>query len=525
MNKSFVIFGPAHGGKSTLAGYLIAASRSSSEVERSLHSIQDQLGSKYEPSQRFAYLVDRHTDERDRDKKPLSDKLGTSLYTHVESIEMDGVGQIAVIDTPGAEHQFKERLKGIYYGDIGVFLIELSKLIQPARLSVDIRDFLTPLFTWLKFGRSQENVIVLFSKMDESRYSEEEYSRGCEILKMLIGTDSVEPIPIAIHVDRGVDDNVLTRSKELDWYCGPIFYESIKTKLANENTEQIASSFFMHVAGIFDVQHVGQVAHGKLLEGCIRVGDNIKIAPVNYRNKEYREITARVEGLRVSKDEAKEVVVAGDIATVKLSDIRLSGRRCKEDEFDVVPTTIIVPLANNLSSGRLLQFKLNDAVDVDRFSFLDTVRVTWFGKLISCSVVYKRVVKGTCLLTLELENQVAALPVKENRGPLKFTQFLLVSNSERFVPAELLGIGNAKQVRAVLPPGLDPTSFFGLMDSKVEDDYIVFPCRRIVKPIVNQIRAFYRRHELESKSLLEDIFIEFAENYEPIKYEKLLGVS
>ena len=168
MEKSIVIFGPGHVGKSTLAGYLLYKLTPGFDLDKFKTQVQKSVGEYYDESQLFAYIVDASPRERMDAERKAGGQEGTSKYLHIDRVNIEE-HDLTILDTPGAQHHYKERIRGWYYGNIGVFMIELSKLVKHKQLMFSdlkkIQDYLTTLHLWLEF-KDDRDILILLSKMD-----------------------------------------------------------------------------------------------------------------------------------------------------------------------------------------------------------------------------------------------------------------------------------------------------------------------------------------------------------------------
>lgn len=159
------IFGPVHAGKSTLAGYLRWLGVRA-EAERDIARAH-RAGSAFDEAQALAYLVDRAKDERLRD--PATSQT-TSKRLHITSARIGGSSEIDVIDTLGGWRQHREqRLRGLYYGDVGIFAIEpIVDALSAARLGETPQartEAFSALLTWVAL-RPDAPLIVAVTKGD-----------------------------------------------------------------------------------------------------------------------------------------------------------------------------------------------------------------------------------------------------------------------------------------------------------------------------------------------------------------------
>jgi translation elongation factor EF-1alpha len=100
MSRNIVIFGPAHAGKSTLAGFLIAGHQPEDLARVKIMLSSGQHGEISE-ADKYRLLLDKHDEERRRNREPGH---GTSWYMHTAPTRI-GHFDFLLIDTPGREHE------------------------------------------------------------------------------------------------------------------------------------------------------------------------------------------------------------------------------------------------------------------------------------------------------------------------------------------------------------------------------------------------------------------------------------
>lgn len=520
MPNNFVIVGPASGGKSTLGGYILYHSAPDyfrSALLQIEKIVAVELGNQYDGSQRLANLLDTARDERLPSLKPQNqDVITTTIYTHYQSVRIDN-RNFAIIDTPGATNRTYERTKGILNGDIAVFMIELSKLLDSGTSS-SIEQFLAPLFIWEKLGRSNQTRIIVFSKMDQEDFSQKRFEAGRDLLRRILEDKTISPVPIAVSVDKLTDHNIFRESPDLGWYKGPTLIDILFQKVRYIPVTN-RHNLFMHIDKLHDLKY-DLVVQGKVMQGGLKRGDVIKLCPLIFRNREHVTLQANADTIQLVKsEEYQEEGKAGDIIGVKISDLRVDGRRCHKADFDTIGSTCIVDQHTPLLLGSVLRFSLNDPKEAEQFDFMDTVRVAWFGKTLGATVVHKSETEGSFKIDLELSKAGAAIPLSP-KDQLMFSQFYLITQGDSFISAKLEGLGEVTSIVVYLPLScaskIDATlNYFQNLPVEAEQvdgrHCLVFHPQGGVKQIIAKIRLFFRRIESDKEPvevLMKEIDIE-----------------
>ena len=183
MERNIVIFGPAKAGKSTLLGYIYANRTQGFNLEKADSDNRKKLGDNYEETSKYSYIFDTLPDEVLR-----GHGRGTTRTMKMKKVRINDCEMI-LIDTPGAEHHYRERVKGMYYGEIGVFMVELLDLTRFGLLDQTnenaIKEFFTPLCLWYGFKDKRRKTIVAISKMDTgpNPFSKKEFNKATKIIK------------------------------------------------------------------------------------------------------------------------------------------------------------------------------------------------------------------------------------------------------------------------------------------------------------------------------------------------------
>lgn len=348
--SSIVFFGKAHAGKSTLVGSLIAHNE-----ELDLERLDSKFGFEipnYDPSTLYSAIVDDTQNERMRRVPglPGGHAPGSTRTRHYRNIALFGDRKVTVIDTPGAEHLNKERDRGMFAGDVGVFCLEANDVANEDFLAKDeqYRTVLRTLALWSGLARAK--VIVALTKMDEPKFDEAVFERACSTIRQLCGgVDlSVEFVPTAIVVRSRETHNVLGRSPHMGWYNGRTLADALQAHLGQRlSSGDRSGSLLFSVDRQFDRprSRVGRTWQVKVLSGVLRKGQRVVLAPVSDSNHEFLPISAEVKALhgnlhRSENTEELEEVGPGGIVGLDLRSVASrGGRGMSKDDFNTLYTT------------------------------------------------------------------------------------------------------------------------------------------------------------------------------------------
>lgn len=448
MAKSIVVFGMAHSGKSTCIGYMYNKTKEKDpnyDFEKYISNLKREL-SEYDSSRDYGYLVDEVIEERVRTKA----KTGTSKKIHLKPIEL-GDAKITVVDTPGGEHKSLQRQKGMYYGDVGVFCIEINQLTSEEFFTKKdlFTTFMATLILWSKFNR---RTIIALTKMDLCGYREETYLKGCEIINQLCDMINISAIvPISINVKGRLAHNLYYKSLEMPWYEGKTLVEALMEEIqqSDYNQTQTPLLFYVDRSHLLSKQYTGQSWRIKIIQGEISVGQEIIMSPVLV-NRDVGTVKGKVKSIRSDLEKTENAVINVDSASegsfvgIDLYDIRIGTRKISKDNLKTVCTSC------GFTSD--LQYKIsNTFVFRTNFENLEKIRlkrqmdVLWFGRAITFQVVSMKSVINGVEVKAKVMNKWISMPIMEN-GEFLVKDLIIRydhnPNKNPYLEAELVDICN-----------------------------------------------------------------------------------
>lgn len=453
MKHNIVVFGPAEAGKSTLIGYLTAKTIPNFDLNAFTRKLQSELGLHYEPKQKLAYIVDKSRDERLPHTRPQpkgKKRLGTSMYLHTQYLEW-GHGDIpgvTVIDTPGSEHSSRTRLRGQYWGDIGVFMVEIEKLSTSRYDPKTIHEFLAPLFAWQYLKGNSDMCLIVLSKCDRVDFDRLRIEQGIQEIHRLLSQKGRETesqrkspcIPISIDVDNVLDQNVTMRPESMNWLSPHPLLETLKTLWRGSPRPKFNASTVFHVSRMYEHGRPHLVFEGKLLQGQIKLKDSVLIAPMCFDNKEFVAARAEVEDLRhVNQEKSLTHLSEGEIGSVKVRALRVDERAVKKQEVDALKTTCLFPSRDVLLLGWLLRFRVRDRDGSKQLHLSEHVGLLWFGRKVEAKVVHISRKEGKEEILLQLIGHPVAVPA--NGASPSFSDFLLMVRGTSFLNVQLIECG------------------------------------------------------------------------------------
>lgn len=445
---NIVVFGKAQSGKSTLLGYLYSQMNKSFDICEFEQEMQIELGNDYEPSYLYAYIMDESKYER-------VNRKGTRNM-HVRKISFDENTRVTIIDTPGVEHHNTPKQRGVFFGDIGIFCLELKDVISD-NFMVSSREnatIMSTLLLWSNLGH--KSIIVALTKCDVDNYSEEDYKIAKERVDQLCGRtqiDSVITIPISIIVSEKRGMNIVEIAEEFAWYHQETLYKALTRKvlaLTQFKKEDLLFCIYNQIDK--PSSKAGKVWMIKIIQGELALNDKIVISPVLTKDKEFVSVCANVKTLRydLHEDEESEIVttaVAGEIIGIDIKNVYCNNEKIDKKDFDTIYTTC----GFNNGVKYLTSNIFNFAIDIEYeeiFTLNREFSLIWFGRSIPFSVCGSSVKNDNQLcIAAKVKSRKLALPIHEN-GEYYFTKLIIKDENNKlpdpYYEGTLLRIGEGE---------------------------------------------------------------------------------
>ena len=283
----FITCGSVDDGKSTLIGRLLHDTKL---------IFEDQLSALAKESERqgieddidFALLLDGLEAEREQ---RITIDVGYRFFATPRR-------SFIVADTPGHEHFTRNMATGASTAELAVILIDARKgvLVQTRRHS-----FICSLL-------AIRHVIVAVNKMDLVQFDQEVFDRIVDdytAFAATLGFSSVVSIPISARLG----DNVVKRSDNTPWYCGPVLLDYLETLDVQMGTSNAPFRFPVQLVSRPNADFRGYA--GTVASGQIRKGEPVVVANSGLSSR-IREI--------VVYDGSLETAETGDAVTLTLTD-------------------------------------------------------------------------------------------------------------------------------------------------------------------------------------------------------------
>jgi len=289
-----VIVGHVDAGKSTTTGHLLFELGGLSEREMTkLRAEAHALGKE---SFAFAFFMDKSKDERAR---------GVTIACTTKEFFTENY-HYTIIDAPGHRDFIKNMISGASQADVALLMVPANKggfetSIQKGDHKKSEVQGQTRQHARLLHLLGVEQVIVGVNKMDDKsvKFSEERYTEITEEVKKMLTKIGfkIKKIPF-IPMSGFKGDNLTKKSDNMDWYKG--FEVKVKKDKVKGHTLLDALNdvvqcpkrpnnkpFRMPVSGVYKIKGVGDVITGRIEQGILKAGLDVRFAPTGVNGKAF----------------------------------------------------------------------------------------------------------------------------------------------------------------------------------------------------------------------------------------------
>ncbi len=262
---NLIMIGHVDHGKSTLVGHILF--RLGLVDKKTIQTIEEEAKKMGKESFKFAWLLDRLREERERGV--------TIQLTHLRFETKKYY--FTIIDAPGHRDFVKNMITGASQADAAVLVVSARKGEFEAGMSPEGQ---TREHAILAKTMGINQLIVAVNKMDatEPPWSEARYKQIKEVLgKFLksLGYD-ISKIPF-IPVSAWTGDNLIERSVNMPWYDGPIFVEALDQ--IQPPSKPVDKPLRIPIQDVYAISGVGTVPVGRVETGVLKVGDRVVFMP------------------------------------------------------------------------------------------------------------------------------------------------------------------------------------------------------------------------------------------------------
>lgn len=291
----FTTAGSVDDGKSTLIGRLLYDSKSIFEDQ--LQAIETTSKKKGHDGVDLALFTDGLRDEREQG---ITIDVAYRYFTTPKR-------KFIIADTPGHIQYTRNMVTGASTANAAIILVDARHgVIEQTKRHSFIASLL-----------HIPHVIVCVNKMDLVDYSEEAYNKVINQFeefssKMLV--KDVRFIPISALNG----DNVVNRSKNMDWYQGAPLLHTLETMHISSDINKVDTRFPVQtVLRPQSGEHIDYRGYaGRVASGILRVGDDVTVMPSGF--------TSKVKSIDTLNESIKEAYAPMSVSITLEDDIDIS---------------------------------------------------------------------------------------------------------------------------------------------------------------------------------------------------------
>merc|ERR1712134_15739 len=304
LHLNIVVIGHVDSGKSTTTGHLIY--KLGGIDKRVIEKFEKEAAEMNKRSFKYAWVLDKLKAERER---------GITIDIALWKFETPKY-HCTVIDAPGHRDFIKNMIAGTSQADCSVLIIDSTQGGFEAGIS---KDGQTREHALLSFTLGVKQMIVALNKMDatEPKYSKARYEEIIKEISTYLKKVGYNPEKIPFVPISGFEgDNMIERSKNMDWYKGPTLLEAL-----DKCTPPVRPSdkpLRLPLQDVYKIGGIGTVPVGRVETGIIKPGMVVTFAPAN--------ITTEVKSVEMHHESIAQANpgdnVGFNIKNVAVKDIR-----------------------------------------------------------------------------------------------------------------------------------------------------------------------------------------------------------
>ena len=282
-----VIVGHVDAGKSTTTGHLLF--KLGGLKDRELQKLKEEASRLGKDSFSFAFFMDKQKEERER---------GVTISCTTKEFFTDKY-HYTIIDAPGHKDFIKNMISGASQADVALLMVPANRggfetSIQKGNHKNGIIQGQTRQHAKLLKLLGIEQLIVGINKMDDKtvNYSEERFNEiKTEVFKMIQGFGfKPKKVPF-IPMSGWTGENLTIESDKMPWYKGfdvpvakGVKVQGVTLVDALNNVVKVPNrpldvGMRMPVSGVLKIKGVGDVITGRVEQGLLEAGSQVKFIP------------------------------------------------------------------------------------------------------------------------------------------------------------------------------------------------------------------------------------------------------
>lgn len=262
---NLLICGHVDHGKSTMMGHILFLTGALNKQE--MAKMEKLAKEADKPSFKFAYVMDRLKEERERG---LTIDLAFRRFDTPKHY-------FTIIDAPGHADFVKNLITGASQADAAILVVSARKGEFEAGVSAGGQ---TREHAFLARTLGIEQIVVAINKMDDSTppWSQDRYEEiKAEVTSLLQGAQFDPSKVHFVPVSAWTGDALIEPSKNMEWYKGPTLLGAIDEFVLPP--KPIDKPLRVPVQDVYTITGVGTVPVGRVETGKMKIGDKVIFMP------------------------------------------------------------------------------------------------------------------------------------------------------------------------------------------------------------------------------------------------------
>jgi elongation factor 1-alpha len=312
---NLVVIGHVDAGKSTTTGHLIY--KCGGIDKRVIEKFEKEAAELGKSSFKYAWVLDKLKAERER---------GITIDIALWKFESPKF-YFTIIDAPGHRDFIKNMITGTSQADVAILIVASGQGEFEAGIS---KEGQTREHALLAFTLGVKQMIVCTNKMDDSsvNYAESRYTEIKDEVSAYLKKVGYKPAKVPfIPISGWNGDNMIDRSKNMDWYKGPTLLEALDN--VNPPKRPTEKPLRLPLQDVYKIGGIGTVPVGRVETGILKAGMVVTMAPV--------QISTEVKSVEMHHQVLPEAVpgdnVGFNVKNVSVKEIR-RGFVCSDSKND-----------------------------------------------------------------------------------------------------------------------------------------------------------------------------------------------
>jgi len=312
---NIVVIGHVDSGKSTTTGHLIY--KCGGIDKRVIEKFEKEAAEMGKGSFKYAWVLDKLKAERER---------GITIDIALWKFETNKY-YFTIIDAPGHRDFIKNMITGTSQADVAILIVASGQGEFEAGISSNGQ---TREHALLAYTLGVKQMIVAVNKMDDKsvKYSKARFNEIQKEVSSYLKRIGYRPANIPfIPISGWNGDNMLEKSKNMDWYTGPTLLEALDS--IKEPKRPVDKPLRIPLQDVYKIGGIGTVPVGRVETGILKPGQVVTFSPC--------QITTEVKSIEMHHESIAQAVpgdnVGFNVKNVSVKEIR-RGYVCGDAKSD-----------------------------------------------------------------------------------------------------------------------------------------------------------------------------------------------